>query len=94
MIELALVAPSRLAIVPAQDLLVLGAEARMNTPGQRDGNWRWRLSDGQLSDELAQRLRAVTEQAGRLQSTRALRRAVPTPEPSALPDAIGGSAPR
>jgi 4-alpha-glucanotransferase len=94
MIELALVAPSRLAIVPAQDLLVLGAEARMNTPGQRDGNWSWRLSDGQLSDELAQRLRAVTEQAGRLQSTRALRRAVPTPEPSALPDAIGGSAPR
>jgi 4-alpha-glucanotransferase len=68
MIELALASPSRLAIVPAQDLLGLGAEARMNTPGRQDGNWNWQLSDGQLTDELAQRLRAATERTGRVQT--------------------------
>jgi 4-alpha-glucanotransferase len=33
-----------LAIVPAQDLLSLGSEARMNVPGHPAGNWKWRLS--------------------------------------------------
>ena len=70
MIELALASPSRLAIVPAQDLLALGSEARMNTPGREDGNWSWRLTEGQLTDGLAQRLRAATERTGRLQSFR------------------------
>jgi 4-alpha-glucanotransferase len=65
---LALASSSRLAIVPAQDLLGLGAEARMNTPGRQDGNWNWQLSDGQLTDELAQRLRAATERTGRVQT--------------------------
>jgi 4-alpha-glucanotransferase len=41
-------APSRLFVVPMQDLLSLGSEARFNTPGQAAGNWRWRLSLEQL----------------------------------------------
>jgi 4-alpha-glucanotransferase len=54
-----------LAIVPAQDVLGLGSEARMNRPGSERGNWRWRLEPGQLTDDLAARLRAAAEEAGR-----------------------------
>jgi 4-alpha-glucanotransferase len=44
------------AIVPAQDLLGLGSEARMNRPGTASGNWRWRLRPGQLTRETMRRL--------------------------------------
>ncbi|MCA9084106.1 MAG: 4-alpha-glucanotransferase [Planctomycetaceae bacterium] len=54
------------AIVPFQDLLGLGSEARMNTPGEPDGNWHWRCQTEWLSDELAQRLRQLTQESGRL----------------------------
>lgn len=56
------------AIVPAQDLLELGSVARMNFPGIAKGNWQWRLKDGALTQELAQRLRSVTITYGRLMS--------------------------
>ena len=49
------------AIVPAQDLLGLGSEARMNRPGTVSGNWRWRLAPGQLTRETARRLAVMTE---------------------------------
>ena len=49
------------AIVPAQDLLGLGSEARMNLPGRASGNWKWRLRPGQLTSELAARLRRLAE---------------------------------
>ena len=49
------------AIVPAQDLLGLGSQARMNRPGTLSGNWRWRLAPGQLTGEIAHRLAAMTE---------------------------------
>jgi 4-alpha-glucanotransferase len=65
LIRLALRSQGRLAVVPAQDVLGLGAEARMNTPGRAEGNWRWRLEPGQLTDELAARLREETEAARR-----------------------------
>jgi 4-alpha-glucanotransferase len=65
LIELALRSRARLSIVPAQDVLGLGAAARMNTPGQADGNWRWRLRRGRLTGELAARLREATRAAGR-----------------------------
>jgi 4-alpha-glucanotransferase len=42
-----------LAIIPAQDLLGLGSEARLNTPGTASGNWLWRLPAGALTAELA-----------------------------------------
>ena len=61
LIELALKSPAALAILPAQDILGLGDEARMNRPGTTDANWTWRLEDGQLTPALAARLRAATE---------------------------------
>jgi 4-alpha-glucanotransferase len=48
------------AIVPAQDLLGLGSEARMNRPGTIGGNWRWRLRPGQLTPAILQRLADMT----------------------------------
>jgi 4-alpha-glucanotransferase len=65
LVEVAYASPARLAIVPVQDVLGLGSEARMNVPGRERGNWRWRLEEGQLTDRLAARLRASTEAAGR-----------------------------
>jgi len=46
---LAGVAPAELAVVPLQDLLELGEEARFNTPGTTEGNWSWRLQ-GSIAD--------------------------------------------
>jgi 4-alpha-glucanotransferase len=50
-----------LAIAPAQDLLELGSEARMNTPAVATGNWSWRAPAGCWTDELAARLAALAE---------------------------------
>ncbi len=44
------------AVVPLQDLLGLGSEARMNQPATPSGNWRWRVERGALTDAIAQRL--------------------------------------
>jgi 4-alpha-glucanotransferase len=66
LIELAYGSRARLALVPAQDVLGLGSEARMNRPGRTEGNWRWRLEQGALTPALASRLRRVAEQHGRL----------------------------
>jgi 4-alpha-glucanotransferase len=52
---------AQLAIVPAQDLLELGSEARMNTPAVAAGNWSWRVPDGSWTSELAARLAALAE---------------------------------
>jgi 4-alpha-glucanotransferase len=65
MIRLALASRARTAIVPAQDVLGLGNEARMNTPGRTKGNWRFQLEPGALDDALAARLREATRSAGR-----------------------------
>jgi 4-alpha-glucanotransferase len=54
-----------LSIIPAQDVLELGSEHRMNRPGTQTGNWRWRLRRGQLTEELAARLRESTRASGR-----------------------------
>lgn len=59
MIRIAYASPARIAIVPIQDLLGLGAEARMNTPGAPTGNWRWKLDESLLSDAIATRLREL-----------------------------------
>jgi 4-alpha-glucanotransferase len=66
LIRLALASPARLAVVQAQDVLGLGSEARMNDPSRASGSWRWRLERGALTPALARRLRAATEEAGRL----------------------------
>ena len=53
------------AIAPLQDLLGLGPETRMNTPGQAATNWSWRVSSGALSPERAARLRRLAVLTGR-----------------------------
>ena len=53
------------AIVPLQDLLGLGTEARMNLPNSTKGNWTWRFKQDALTPEHAKRLREMTETYGR-----------------------------
>jgi 4-alpha-glucanotransferase len=48
-------------LIPMQDVLGLGTEARMNQPATLGGNWRWRYRPGALTAELAQRLRELAE---------------------------------
>jgi 4-alpha-glucanotransferase len=52
---------AQLALVPAQDLLELGSEARMNTPSVAAGNWSWRAPEQSWPSELAARLAAIAE---------------------------------
>jgi 4-alpha-glucanotransferase len=56
----------QLAIIPAQDLLGLGSEARLNTPGTVSDNWRWRLPAGALTPELARHFVRLNGMYGRL----------------------------
>src|SRR6266404_2981803 len=61
MIRTVLASVADTAIIPLQDVLGLGAEARMNLPGTSRANWRWRFQPGALSSELAKRLRELNE---------------------------------
>jgi 4-alpha-glucanotransferase len=53
------------AIVPMQDLLGLGTEARMNLPATTSGNWQWRFKDGAVTEEIGARLKELTLVYGR-----------------------------
>jgi len=65
--ELAWGTRANLAVVPMQDLLNLGSDARMNLPGSLGlHNWTWRTRASSFSEELARDLRAMTERSGRL----------------------------
>ena len=64
LIRLAHASPARVAMAQVQDVLGLGSEARMNTPGRSAGAWKWRL-DRLPGRAAARRLREVTEAAGR-----------------------------
>jgi len=66
--RLALESRAALSLLPAQDILGLGSEARTNTPGRATGNWRWQLRRGQLTPALASRLHDATARAGRIVS--------------------------
>ena len=66
LVRLALASTARLAVVPAQDLLGLGSESRMNTPGTDEGNWGWRAPAGAFDAPLAARVRALVAEADRL----------------------------
>ena len=65
LLELALASQADWAVVPLQDLLQLGDEARFNTPGTDRGNWQWRLSGG--LDAIAGPLKGLGEMAHRYQ---------------------------
>jgi 4-alpha-glucanotransferase len=66
LVELALTSRAALAVVPAQDVLGLGNEARMNRPGEAAGNWSWRLEPGELTAAHAAWLRAAATETGRV----------------------------
>ena len=54
------------AIIPLQDLLGLGTEARMNLPNSTEGNWSWRLKHDALTGDHSERLRELTDTYGRI----------------------------
>jgi 4-alpha-glucanotransferase len=54
-----------IAIVPLQDVLGKGREARMNLPGRGHGNWGWRYAAEELTPEVRKRLLAITDGSGR-----------------------------
>ncbi|HJQ36524.1 MAG TPA: 4-alpha-glucanotransferase [Thermoanaerobaculia bacterium] len=66
LIRAAYTSVAKMAIVPAQDILDLGSEARMNRPGAGHGNWAWRLRPGALTREHAENLRRLAALTGRL----------------------------
>ncbi|QLE57237.1 4-alpha-glucanotransferase [Nostoc sp. TCL26-01] len=65
LIRLALSSIANQAIIPLQDILGLGNEARMNFPSVAEGNWEWRYHSAGLSDELSDRLKVLTKLYGR-----------------------------
>ncbi|MDA2938014.1 4-alpha-glucanotransferase [Acidobacteria bacterium AH-259-A15] len=64
-IRAAVASVANIAIIPLQDLLGLGSEARMNVPGRAKGNWRWRYVPEMLRDDVRDRLKDLTETYGR-----------------------------
>ena len=54
------------AIIPVQDYLGLGKEARINTPSTLGNNWKWRMLEGEITPELTARIRRMTKLYGRL----------------------------
>ena len=66
LIRLALSSRARMVVIPLQDFLGLGSEARMNTPGTADGNWRWRVTTNQLSSALQNQVATLVEEFSRV----------------------------
>jgi 4-alpha-glucanotransferase len=58
--------PACLSIVPVQDILGLGSEARMNTPSIDGGNWRWRLQENHLNADVASKMALLAEVSDRI----------------------------
>lgn len=64
-IRAALASVANTAIIPMQDLLGLGNEARMNLPASNAGNWQWRCSEKDFDEKIAERLKDLVELYGR-----------------------------
>jgi 4-alpha-glucanotransferase len=64
-IRLALMSAADTAIIPIQDILGLGSEARMNLPGKPEGNWCWRFTSDMLTEGIRARLKKLTALSGR-----------------------------
>ena len=65
LIRAAMYSRSDICVIPIQDWLTLGKEARINTPGTTEGNWRFRVRKRQLSEKLIEKILSVTEDSGR-----------------------------
>ena len=61
LIRLAMASIANLCILPCQDILGLGSQARLNTPGRATGNWEWQMPPGALTGELAENLLTLTQ---------------------------------
>jgi 4-alpha-glucanotransferase len=66
LIRLAHSSPASFSVVPLQDVLSLGSEARLNTPSTHSGNYHWRYEPGSLKPHLAKKLAALAEVTDRL----------------------------
>ena len=66
MIRLALSSVAKVAVIPMQDYLCLDGKARINTPSTVGINWKWRMRQDMLTDELADQIRELTQIYGRL----------------------------
>lgn len=66
MIRMAMSSVADRAIIPMQDYLCLGTEARINTPSTLGDNWKWRLMEGQFTDGLAEKIKEMTKLYGRM----------------------------
>lgn len=64
-IRLALMSVANTVIIPIQDILGLGSEARMNLPGKAEGNWCWRFTPDMLTEKMGHRLKELTALYGR-----------------------------
>lgn len=69
LIKLAFDSVSGTVIIPMQDVLGLGEEARMNLPATIKGNWQWRLASGRLTSRIVSKLRKLTKTSGRITKT-------------------------
>ncbi|MCL1809980.1 MAG: 4-alpha-glucanotransferase [Clostridiales bacterium] len=65
LVKAAMHSKSDVCIIPIQDWLLQGGEARINTPGTTEGNWRFRVRKRKLSVPLAEKILRVTEDSGR-----------------------------
>ncbi|MCB1788600.1 MAG: 4-alpha-glucanotransferase [Chromatiaceae bacterium] len=66
LVRTAMASNAAVAVAPLQDYLGLGSEARMNTPGTAEGNWRWQFAWTMLGADVAPRIRSTVEDSGRL----------------------------
>lgn len=66
MIRLAMMSTANVCIIPLQDYLGLGNEARMNRPSTLGTNWKWRLRNGQITPELLTEIRKLTKRSFRM----------------------------
>src|SRR6185503_2094796 len=66
MVRLAEASVANIAIIPLQDVLGLGSEARMNLPSRSKGNWGWRAQEKQLEETLSTRLLDLTKLYNRI----------------------------
>lgn len=65
-IKLAMGSVANLCVIPMQDYLGLGKEARINMPSTLGNNWIWRMSEGAFTEELAEKIHTITKDYGRL----------------------------
>ncbi len=68
LIRTAMMSVASTVVIPMQDFLDLGSEARMNTPSVKDGNWEWRVESKQLTADLSEKIANMTEMYGRIRT--------------------------